>query len=161
MSSTPRGSPRGRDRACVACDAEIPVKGVAAPRPAPRAAEPRPHQPAPAPAAPADVVCPRCGLHFAPPPVPHRVALRRVILVIEDMEYFRESARDALSGRYDVRCVGTVDEALEVMGTIQVDLIVIDLNLENGEESLRCCGRCRGRPSRSSPSRPRRIGDVR
>ena len=54
--------------------------------------------------APPEVVCPRCSLHFTPrtakPTKPHTE--RRTVLVVEDMDYFRGIARDALEPQYVV-----------------------------------------------------------
>lgn len=114
--------PRGGVVACVACGSSI---AIGAP---PTTPEP-----------PAEIVCPRCGLHFVPdgsrPKAPE--GARAKILVVEDMPYFLEIARDALSERYDVRLASTVDEGLRILADGGIDLILLDLTLQNGEDGLR------------------------
>ena len=86
------------------------------------------------------VVCPRCGLHFEPRKA-HEVARsgddRPVVLIVEDMPYFLEIARDALADRFEVRSATTVDAALEIVRGGGIHLIVVDLNLEGGENGER------------------------
>jgi CheY-like chemotaxis protein len=85
------------------------------------------------------VVCPRCGLHFAPRKdrdVPVEET-RRTVLVVEDMEYFLSIARDSLSDRYDVKTAKTVDDALSILRDGGVDLMVLDLTLDGTENGVR------------------------
>jgi CheY-like chemotaxis protein/DNA-directed RNA polymerase subunit RPC12/RpoP len=140
---------------CVFCGSTIVIKPrpVAA-RPA-RAAAPVAEAPAPttappapaATAAPADsvpaapsteVCCPRCGLHFTPERRRDEVrAARPVVLLVEDMDYFVEIARDALAARYEVRHAKTVAEARALLARGGVDLLLLDVVLEDGQDGLR------------------------
>lgn len=135
--------PAGGVVACVACGASIAIGAPASLEPAaPPTAGPAPRPTLPraaAPEPPAEVVCPRCALHFIPdrtrPKAPEGARAR--ILVVEDMPYFLEIARDALSERYDVCAASTVDEGLRVLAGGGIDLILLDLTLQNGEDGLR------------------------
>lgn len=92
-----------------------------------------------APATPEEaVVCPRCGLHFTP-----RTAAasrieeeRKTVLVVEDMEYFLDIARDALEPRFLVEAAKTVDEARTALTQGEIDLILLDLTLSGGEDGI-------------------------
>lgn len=95
--------------------------------------EPRAEEPA------SDVICPRCGLHFAPRAA-HRetpASERRTVLVVEDMDYFRDIARDALEPRYRVEAAATVEEAQAALIAGEIDLILLDVTLRNGEDGLK------------------------
>jgi CheY-like chemotaxis protein len=132
---------------CPACGAEdglrVPEARPAAPAPVPSAAL----VPAQAPAAVAataedaetgEVVCPRCKLHF----VPRRTKaeadenVRKTVLVVEDMDYFREAAAEALSLRFEVKEASSLDEARAVLRSGGVDLMVLDLTLGGGESGM-------------------------
>lgn len=63
--------------------------------------------------------------------------MRRTLLIVEDMEYFIELAREALSGRYEIKIAKTVDEARAVILRGGIDLLLLDLTLERGEDGLR------------------------
>jgi CheY-like chemotaxis protein len=97
-----------------------------------------------APETPADsekeeVVCPRCGLHFVPKAARGAAALaqrRRVVLVVEDMDYFLEIARDALEPKYQVKSARNLAEARQHLGTGEIDLMLLDLTLEGEEDAL-------------------------
>ncbi len=122
---------------CVACGASIVIEG---PKNAP--APPAPPTPAPAPkgapAAPGEVVCPRCGLHFVPAAGVLREPNRRAtVLLVEDMPYFVEIAKDALGGRYDLRVASSVDDGLRELAKGGVDVLLLDVTLEDGEDGLR------------------------
>lgn len=121
---------------CRACGAKIEIKPVAEP-PAP-APSVRPAAAAPVPptAAASEVVCPRCGLHFAPGSRRSAEGARRSVLVVEDMDYFFEMVRDALSGKYEVRHARTVAEAVEAARSEAPDVMLLDLTLEAGEDGL-------------------------
>lgn len=112
---------------CQACGASI---AVSASGPA------REDEPPPPP--PSEVVCPRCGMHFVPatsrPTAP--LGRRAVVLVVEDMEYFLELARDALQGKYEVKAARTVGEASKALQEGPVDLILLDVYLADGEDGL-------------------------
>ena len=89
--------------------------------------------------APPEVVCPRCSLHFTPrtakPTKPHTE--RRTVLVVEDMDYFRGIARDALEPQYVVVEAETVQDALATLLAGEIDLILLDLTLGGGESGAR------------------------
>ena len=121
---------------CQACGASIAVQAPALPAPIP---SPVPPPAAPAAAAPSnEVICPRCGLHFAPasarPAAPP--GHRATVLVVEDMEYFLEIAREALRGKYEVKAARNVDEASAALREGPVDIILLDIYLANGEDGL-------------------------
>lgn len=138
--------------ACTACGAAIDLARTPGVAPAISGA-PSPGEPPEAAPAPSDatrpvarddgerrdeVVCPRCGLHFNPAnarPDPTGAA-RPTVLVVEDMEYFREIAKEALSSRYEVRTATSLREAHEALRSSRVDAILLDLTLHGGENGL-------------------------
>jgi len=88
-----------------------------------------------------EVVCPRCGLHFVPRrgrglASPGDAASRPVALVVEDMEYFLEIAREALRERFEVRSAAGVQEALDVLARETPQLIVLDPTLDGGSHGI-------------------------
>lgn len=90
--------------------------------------------------APADeVVCPRCHLHFQPRKRQAGVHADRrpLVLVVEDQEYFREIARDALNERFEVRTAGTFDDAWAELVSGDVELLVLDLTLGERHDGRR------------------------
>jgi CheY-like chemotaxis protein len=113
------------------------------PPPAPRVDD-VPRRTAPARAAPPEsvgpqeIVCPRCKLHFSP----HRhkksadAGSKKTVLVVEDQEYFREIARDALSPMFDVRSAANSDEARSALTHGDIDLLVLDLTLDGGDAGM-------------------------
>ena len=121
---------------CQACGTPVPLqlpvrqKKVAPPAP----------PPAPLPATEStEVCCPRCGLHFAPESHAAAAAAdqrRPVLLLVEDLEYFVEIARDALSGKYEVKTARSVVEARAELLRGGIDLLLLDLALEGGEDGL-------------------------
>ena len=118
---------------CQSCGAAIELKAsrVASPPPAPKAA-------APEPARASEVCCPRCNLHFVPDVKTEPKALGRpTLLIVEDMEYFVQIARDALAGRYELKIARTLDEARALLLQGGIDLMLLDLTLERGEDGLR------------------------
>lgn len=148
--------PAGSSVLCQACGARI-----ALPPPArktrPAATAPRPASAPPAPPAssssaaspvnapsaapaerPGEVCCPRCGLHFVPSAARATEAAleRRTVLLVEDMDYFVEIAREALASRYEVKIAKSLDEARAVLLNGRVDLMLLDLTLERGEDGL-------------------------
>lgn len=105
---------------------------------------------APAPAAAAEVVCPRCKLHFKPrADTQARVREstdRQTILIVEDLVYFREIAAEALSGEYEVQGVATKAAAKAALRRGNVDLMVLDLTLDGGEAGLDLLRELSGKP---------------
>jgi len=99
--------------------------------------EPPPPE-APAAARPNEVCCPRCGLHFVPGSAEAPSTKERpTLLVVEDMDYFVEIARAALAGRYELKTAKTVDEARSILLRGGIDLLLLDLTLDHGEDGLR------------------------
>jgi predicted Zn finger-like uncharacterized protein len=97
---------------------------------------PPPPEPAAA-AAVSEVCCPRCGLHFTPEAHHASAAEQRpTLLLVEDLEYFVEIARDALSGKYEVKTARSVVEARAELMRGGIDLLLLDLALEGGEDGL-------------------------
>jgi predicted Zn finger-like uncharacterized protein len=122
---------------CQSCGTaiELSVPPVAAHPTAPRAAA---HTPSPEPARASEVCCPRCNLHFVPDGKSKpRTSGRPTLLVVEDMEYFVEAARDALGGRYELKIAKTLDEARTLLRQGDIDLMLLDMTLERGEDGLR------------------------
>jgi CheY-like chemotaxis protein len=84
-----------------------------------------------------EVCCPRCNLHFVPDAQKKpKAGGRPTLLVVEDMEYFLQIARDALAERYEVKTARTVDEARVQLLRGGIDLLLLDLTLSNGEDGL-------------------------
>ena len=81
-----------------------------------------------------EVVCPRCKLHFVPrrASAAQDASARPVVLVVEDMDYFRQVAADALASRFEVRQASTVAEARAQL-TQRIDLLLLDLTLDGGD----------------------------
>jgi len=86
-----------------------------------------------------EIVCPRCKLHF----VPRRGAAasahdsaRRTVLVVEDMELFRDIARDALAPRFEVKTAADLAAARQHLAQGAVDVIVLDPTLDQGESGV-------------------------
>jgi CheY-like chemotaxis protein/DNA-directed RNA polymerase subunit RPC12/RpoP len=83
---------------------------------------------------PEEVVCPRCKLHFVPRRATAESAEieRKTVLIVEEMDYFREIAADALSSQFEVKTAATLEDARELLGSGEVDLLVLDLTLNGG-----------------------------
>ena len=96
-----------------------------APPPAPPVSTAEPEQ---------EVVCPRCKLHFVPrrTSIAHDTLTRPVVLVVEDMDYFRQVAADVLASRFEVRQASTVAEARAQLAH-RIDLLLLDLTLDGGD----------------------------
>ena len=119
---------------CQACGTPVPIQLPAKRRGAARAPDP---PPPPRAAAPAEVCCPRCGLHFAPEMHTAGAANRRpTLLLVEDLEYFVEIARDALAGKYEVKTARSVSAARTELVRGGIDLLLLDVALEGGEDGL-------------------------
>ena len=122
---------------CQVCGTPVPLQ-LPARR---KSKEPTPPPPSPrgpqVAAGPAEVCCPRCGLHFAPEMHAPRADSRRpTLLLVEDLEYFVEIARDALSGKYEVKTARSLSEARAALVRGGIDLLLLDLALEGGEDGL-------------------------
>jgi len=118
---------------CQSCGAGIELKPsrVSSPPPAPRSAAPE-SEPA------SEVCCPRCKFHFVPDIKTKPKTLGRpTLLIVEDMDYFVEIARDALGGRYELKIAKGLDEARALLLQGGIDLMLLDLTLEQGEDGLR------------------------
>jgi DNA-binding response OmpR family regulator len=88
-------------------------------------------------APPSEVCCPRCNFHFLPDVAAQpKGAGRPTLLVVEDMEYFVEIARDALGARYELKVARTLDEARAILVRGGIDLLLLDLTLDRGEDGL-------------------------
>jgi CheY-like chemotaxis protein len=97
---------------------------------------------------PAEVVCPRCNFHFSPDakaaaPAPDE---RKTVLVVEDLDYFRQVAADALSPTYEVRTASNSAEARRALREGGIDLLVLDLTLDGGDEGRRLLGELSPKP---------------
>lgn len=123
--------PEGTRVQCEACGASFSLRRSA--KPAPAAGRPAASA---EPAAEPSVVCPRCGLHFAPDArrAPRPEGARPVVLILEDMDYFLEIARDVLSEKYELRTGSTVADGLREISRGGLDLLLVDLNLAGGED---------------------------
>ena len=124
--------PRGGLVPCQSCGTSIELKASrgASPPPAPKPAVP---EPAPA----SEVCCPRCTFHFVPDVRTQPKSLGRpTLLVVEDMEYFVEIAKDALAARYELKIARTLGEARALLIKGGIDLLLLDLTLEKGEDGL-------------------------
>jgi CheY-like chemotaxis protein len=106
----------GRAEAPVAAE---PPSGVAEARPAGPTAQASSAEPAAAAAAPRP----------DPRPVERHVE-RKTILVVDDLAYFRQIAKDALQPTFDVKTAATSAEAREIMARGGIDLLVLDLTLD-------------------------------
>jgi DNA-binding response OmpR family regulator len=62
---------------------------------------------------------------------------RPTLLIVEDMEYFVELAREALGGRYEIKVAKGLAEARALLRQGGIDLMLLDVTLENGEDGLR------------------------
>lgn len=122
---------------CQSCGTAIELN---APRVSSRPPVPKTPEPAaaPVPTLANEVCCPRCNLHFVPDVKSKpKVVGRPTLLVVEDMEYFVELAREALGGRYELKIARTLDEARALLLQGGIDLMLLDLTLERGEDGLR------------------------
>jgi CheY-like chemotaxis protein len=118
---------------CQSCGAGIELKPPHAASPPP---EPKRTAPEAEPAR--EVCCPRCSLHFVPDMNSKpKLAGRPTLLVVEDMDYFVELAREALGGRYELKIAKGLDEARALLRQGGIDLMLLDVTLKNGEDGLR------------------------
>jgi DNA-binding response OmpR family regulator len=58
------------------------------------------------------------------------------VLVVEDLDYFLEIAKDALSPKYEVKTARSLRAARAALSSGRIDLILLDLTLEDGESGL-------------------------
>lgn len=132
----PQRPPQPPAAAPAASAAAAPVASAAAAPAASAAAAPV--TPPAQPAQTEEVVCPRCKLHFVPSRARQtvRAEQRLSILVVEDMDYFREIAVESLSGRYDVKTATNVVEARAAITAGGIDLMVLDLTLDGGDHGI-------------------------
>jgi CheY-like chemotaxis protein len=86
---------------------------------------------------PAPRVAARASPAAAAPTGPGAAA--KTILVAEDVEYFAALARSALEKKYRTLTVASVADALRVIGSEPIDLLILDLTLqgEDGRQVLR------------------------
>ncbi len=118
---------------CQSCGAGVELKPSRVSLPPP-AARPAALEPQPA----SEVCCPRCKFHFVPDLKSKPKALGRpTLLIVEDMDYFVEIARDALGGRYELKVAKGLDEARTLLLQGGIDLLLLDLTLRDGEDGLR------------------------
>jgi CheY-like chemotaxis protein len=86
-----------------------------------------------------EVVCPRCKLHFVPRRATAEAAAenhRYTVLLVEDMDYFREIATEALSSTFEVKEATTLTEARAYLAAGGIHLMVLDLTLGGGESGI-------------------------
>jgi DNA-binding response OmpR family regulator len=85
-----------------------------------------------------EIVCPRCKLHFAPRKGASELdeEPRATVLLVEDPTYLREISEEALRSRYEVKTASTLEQALEILSTGAIDLMVLDLVLDGGNQGL-------------------------
>ena len=118
---------------CQSCGTAIELKSSR-----PGWAPPAPRSTVPAPSNAGEVCCPRCNLHFVPDQkTKPKILGRPTLLIVEDMEYFVEIAREALGGRYELKVAKGLNEARALLLQGGIDLMLLDLTLEQGEDGLR------------------------
>ncbi len=77
------------------------------------------------------VICPRCNLHFQPRQRPPAAdGARKCVLVVDDLVYFRQIAKDALEPIFDVKTAATSAQARDILERGGIDLLVLDLTLD-------------------------------
>lgn len=90
------------------------------------------------------VNCPKCGHHFVPyasratgsaTDRHRRVGRPRGrVLLVEDQKYFAELTCEALEADYETTVTSTLAEARTLIAAGGVDLVILDLALEDGED---------------------------
>jgi CheY-like chemotaxis protein len=78
-----------------------------------------------------EVVCPRCQLHFQPRRRPEiRKSEPQTVLVVDDLAYFRQIAKEALEPLFEVLTAATHAEARDILDKKEIHLLVLDLTLD-------------------------------
>lgn len=125
--------PGGSVVSCQSCGGGVELRST-------RSATPptAPRRPAPEPERASEVCCARCKLHFVPDVQSQPGTLGRpTVLIVEDMDYFVELAREALGGRYELKIAKRLSEARALLSQGGIDLMLLDITLERGEDGLR------------------------
>lgn len=138
--------PEGARLPCSACGEPIEVGLVPSPVRVPPSAAQAPKSPPKAEEPDARVVCPRCGLHFVPDEHLAASTSRPVVLMVEDMDFFLDTAREVLGGSCELRFASTVSEGLDALSRGGIDLLLLDLSLANGEDGRDLLRALRGKP---------------
>jgi CheY-like chemotaxis protein len=81
---------------------------------------------------PAAVSCPHCGGSVPLKRFIGESAGKPTILLVDDKDFFRDYAREILGSGYTYLTAASTGEALEKISSCDLDLIILDLNLENG-----------------------------
>ncbi len=81
---------------------------------------------------PSAVNCPHCGGSVALDKFIGQDAGKPTILLVDDKDFFRDYAREILGTGYAYVTAASTGEALEKISSCDLDLIILDLNLENG-----------------------------
>ncbi len=120
----------GGEMLCPYCMTRIPLEGsTSAPEPARNQTLRPPAAVVTRPAPVYEVVCPRCNLHFQPRGRARKES-RKTVLVVDDLEYFRQIAKDALEPICRVKTAASSMQAREILAQGGIDLLVLDLALE-------------------------------
>jgi DNA-binding response OmpR family regulator len=85
-----------------------------------------------------EVICPRCKFHFTPRKKAGEVDddPRPTVLLIEDPTYLREISEEALRSKYEVKTASTMSEAQSILAAGGIDIMVLDLILDGGNQGL-------------------------
>ncbi|MBP7145948.1 MAG: response regulator [Acidobacteria bacterium] len=76
------------------------------------------------------VTCPACGHEFVPAGAGSD---RRVVLIVEDTDFFLHLATDVLNRHYRTVGVRTAAAARQALATMSVDMVLLDLTLPDAE----------------------------
>ncbi len=82
------------------------------------------------------VECPKCGhpFEFSPPDDEDEdVVNRKTILLVKDEAFFSNFVKKILRKRYRVITASTVEDAYDILTGNVIDLILLDLDLGNGD----------------------------
>jgi DNA-binding NtrC family response regulator len=87
--------------------------------------------------------CPHCSFHFdAASALPFQKKGRNV-LIVEDQDFFRNLIRESLGDGYNYLMAASVEQAQSILGSVDVDLVMLDLTLQepyDGEQVLDSAG---------------------